>query len=169
MENGKLRSKNSVSISQGKGSGEKIACRSEVSRSGEAPEFWMGSARPRQQFLFGFTPSHSPKSFTHAARSLVVCFSVALMVPISPSCVASGQPAGLSISPHSPRMAGRWSTKIEENDIRYVDPASRLNDMFIRKVSGPGPVMCEPLLVQTMGEGDPAQQKSPRSKSGGTR
>ena len=66
-------------------------------------------------------------------------------------------------------MAGRWSTKIEENDIRYVDPASRLNDMFIRKVSGPGLVMCEPLLVQTMGEGDPAQQKSPRSKSGGTR
>ena len=62
-------------------------------------------------------------------------------------------------------MASRWSTKIEENDIRYVDPASRLNDMFIRKVSGPGLVMCEPLLVQTMGEGDPVQQKSPSSLS----
>ena len=56
-------------------------------------------------------------------------------------------------------MAGRWRTKIEENGIRHVDPASRLNDMLIRKVGGPGPVMSEPPLVKTMAEGDPAQQK----------
>jgi hypothetical protein len=94
-------------------------------------------------------------------RSLAVCCSVVLMVLVSPSCVAPGQSAGSAISLHSPSLASRWTTVVEEDGIRYVDPASRLNDMLIRKVGGPGPVMIEPPLVQTMAEGDPAQQKKP--------
>jgi len=94
-------------------------------------------------------------------RSLAVCCSIVLTVLICPSYVAPGRLAGSAISLHSPSMAGRWTTVVEENGIRYVDPASRLNDMLIRKVGGPGPVMSEPPLVKTMAEGDPAQQKKP--------
>ncbi len=52
-------------------------------------------------------------------------------------------------------LAQNWKSETQDEGIRYVDPKSSLQFLYIRKVSGPSPVLIEAPLITPIGYGDP--------------
>ena len=88
-------------------------------------------------------------------RSCVRLLLLAMIVLIIPSCVTPPVSPGSGVSLHSPMLAKNWKAEIRDDGVRYVDPKSSLQFFYIRKASGPGPVLSEPPLITPIGYGDP--------------
>lgn len=82
-------------------------------------------------------------------------FLSAMNIPFLSSCVTTDVRSSPGISLHSPMLAQKWKVDVDDDGVRYVDPASSLQFLYIRKVSGPIPVLSEPPLITPLGYGDP--------------
>lgn len=82
------------------------------------------------------------------------------------ACVDSGTSSVSGpIALHQPSLAARWTTQDKSDGVRYVDPKLSLNFFFIRKVSGPDPLMATPPLIQQMYAGETQQQPPGKPQS----
>lgn len=74
------------------------------------------------------------------------------------SCVDPGTSAVSGpVSLKQPSLAARWTVQEESDGVRYTDPKSSLVFLYIRKMSGPGPAMATPPLIQQMYSGETPQ------------
>lgn len=71
------------------------------------------------------------------------------------SCVTPAVKPGSAVSLHSPTLAQKWKEEVDVDGVRYVDPNSSLQFLYIRKVDGPSPLLSAPPLVTPIGYGDP--------------
>lgn len=96
--------------------------------------------------------------FSHM-KTISFLFRMALIpVLLLTACVDSGSSAVSGpVSLQQPSLAARWTSREESDGVRYTDPNSSLTFFFIRKVSGPGPVMSQPPLIKQMYSGETPQ------------
>lgn len=80
----------------------------------------------------------------------VFLFSLVIAGCVTPS---GGSSPGIAL--HSPMLEKKWTPEVQADGVRYTDPNSSLQFLFIRKVSGPSPVLSEAPLVTPIGYGDP--------------
>jgi len=108
----------------------------------------------------------------HPPSYCLLFFAVAIAI-ITPSCVTPGATTPATsrtdgaIDLHSPALERKWQARDSDGMIRYVDPASSLQFLAIRKLNGPGPSLAEAPLITPLGYGDPGSnsKKKPYKQS----
>ena len=91
---------------------------------------------------------------------IISYLSRAVLLPILllTSCVDPGSSAASGpVSLKQPSLAANWTAREESDGVRYTDPKSSLVFLYIRKMSGPGPAMTTPPLIQQMYSGETPQ------------
>lgn len=74
------------------------------------------------------------------------------------ACVDSGTSSVSGpVSLQQPSLAAKFTTQEESDGVRYTDPKSSLVFLYIRKMSGPGPALTTPPLIEQMYSGETPQ------------